>query len=104
MQNSIKQIVQEMSEKELQELLRDDYLRKLGRYKLIDESFRGKYGMTYKKFERKNVVAARNFSWDVESDAQDWELALDGIKTYQKKLKALKLEHKTRKAMCSTTT
>ncbi len=92
MQNSVKQIVQEMSEKELQELLRNDYLRKLARYKLIDEAFRAKYGISHREFERKNVVAAKNFSWDVESDAQEWELAIDGIKTFQKKLKALKVE------------
>lgn len=53
MQNSAKQIVQEMSEKELQELLRNDYLRKLARYKLADDSFCKKYGMTYEEFEQK---------------------------------------------------
>lgn len=38
-------------------------------------------------------MASKNFTWSIESDAQEWELAIDGIKTYEKKLKALKLEH-----------
>jgi hypothetical protein len=35
-----------------------------------------KYGMTYKEFENENVVAKRDFSWKVESDAQEWKMAI----------------------------
>jgi hypothetical protein len=87
---SVKRMVEEMHVDELEEMLERDYLRKLTRYKLIDESFRKKYGMTYEEFERKNIVAEKNYSWDVESDAQEWELAIDGISTCLRKLKELR--------------
>jgi hypothetical protein len=32
--------------------------------------------MTYKEFEKENVVAKRDFSWYVESDAQEWEMEI----------------------------
>jgi len=77
----IKQVMGDMSDEELVGMLRRDYLRKLTRYRLTDEFFRKKYGMTYEEFEKENVVARKNYSWEVESDAQEWEMSLDGIKT-----------------------
>lgn len=74
-----------MSSEELVEMLRRECLRKLRRYRLTDEFYRKKYGMTYEEFEEENVVAKKNFSWEVESDAQEWELAIDGIKTCLRK-------------------
>ena len=32
--------------------------------------------MIYKEFENENVVAKRDFSWKVESDAQEWEMEI----------------------------
>ncbi len=87
---AVKRMVEEMHVEELEEMLERDYLRKLTRYKLTDESFRKKYGMTYEEFERENIVAEKNYSWDVESDAQDWEMAIDGINTCLRKLGALR--------------
>ncbi len=46
--------------------------------------------MSYEEFERENVVAAKDYSWDVESDAQKWELASDGINTCRRKLGELR--------------
>ena len=89
MTNSIKLTVLNLSDDELQQMLKGDYFRKLSKYKLIDASFQEKYGVTFTEFERENVVAKKDFSWDVESDAQEWELAVDGIKTYQDKLNEL---------------
>jgi len=74
------------SNEELVEMLRREYLRKLTRYRITDEFFRKKYGMTYEVFEKENVVAKRDFSWEVESDSQEWEIAIDGIKTCLRKL------------------
>jgi hypothetical protein len=87
--NSIKQIVLNLSEDELQQMLKGEYLRRLAKYKLTDESFREKYAMTFEGFESENIVAKKGFSWEVESDAQEWELAVDAIKTYQNKLDEL---------------
>jgi hypothetical protein len=87
---AVKRMVEEMHVEELEEMLERDYLRKLTRCKLTDESFRKKYGMTYEEFERKNIVAEKSYSWDVESDAQEWEMAIDGINTCLRKLGELR--------------
>ena len=42
--------------------------------------------MDYEKFEKTNIVERFGYSHEVESDAQEWELALDGIMTIEKKL------------------
>ncbi len=89
MANSIKQMVLNLSEDELQKMLKGEYLRRLAKYKLTDEFFREKYAMTFTEFEKKNMVVEKGYSWEVESDAQEWELAVDGIKTYQDKLNEL---------------
>jgi Mn-dependent DtxR family transcriptional regulator len=60
-------MVERMSDDELVEMLRREYLRKLTRYRLTDEFLRKKYGMTYEEFEKENVVTKRIFSWEVES-------------------------------------
>jgi hypothetical protein len=86
----VKQMVERMSNDELIEMLRREYLRKLTRYRLTDEFFREKYNMTYEEFEKENVVAKRDYSWEVESDAQQWEIAIDGINTCLRKLGELK--------------
>ncbi|MDI6811021.1 MAG: hypothetical protein QMD80_05015 [archaeon] len=89
----VKQMIERMSNDELIEMLRREYLRKLTRYRLTDGFFRKKYGMTYGEFEKENVVAKRNFSWEVESDAQEWEMAIDGISTCLRKLGEVKVEY-----------
>ncbi len=45
--------------------------------------------MDFAGFEKANIVQRENYSFEVESDAQEWELAVDGIKTVEKKLKEL---------------
>ena len=75
-----------MSDEELHEMIRRDYLRRLIRYRKIDEMYRQKYGMTFEEFESHNVVAEQNYSWEAESDAQEWEAAIDGIRTMLEKL------------------
>ncbi len=80
-----------MSDQEKREMLEGEYLRRLTRYKKIDEAYRQKYKMTFEEFESKNIVAKKNFSWDVESDAQEWETVIDGIETMLTKLKELQI-------------
>jgi hypothetical protein len=78
-----------MTEDELKEVLRRDHLRKLTRYRMTDNLYKKKYGMDFEDFQKTNIVERENYSFEVESDAQDWELAIDGIRTIQKKLKEL---------------
>jgi hypothetical protein len=93
MGHPIKQMIEKMSNEELVEMLRREYLRKLTRYRLTNEFFCKKYRMAYEEFEKENVVAKRNFSWEVESDAQEWEMAMDGISTCLRKLGEVKSEY-----------
>ena len=85
----LKKQLDEMTEDELSYLLRRDYLRKLTRYRMTDEFYRKKYDMDFESFERANIVQREKYSFDVESDAQEWELAIDGIKTIEKRLREL---------------
>lgn len=85
----LKKQINEMTENELKEVLRRDYLRRLTRYRMTDEFYRKKYGMDFESFQKENIVKKKNYSFEVESDAQEWELSIDGIKSVEKKLKEL---------------
>jgi hypothetical protein len=76
--------------KELKEAVISDYEKKLVLYKLTDERFKKKYGMAFKEFEDRNVVKEKDFSWDVENDAMQWEHAIEGIRHIQETLKKIK--------------
>jgi len=76
-------------EDEILNALRNDYRRKLIIYKFVDEKFRKKYKMDFQTFEKHNIVKEKEFSWEVESDAMEWEHAIEGIKTCEQKLKEL---------------
>ena len=83
--------IDEMTEDELKEVLRRDYLRRLTRYRMTDDFYRKKYDMDFGSFQKANVIQKENYTFEVESDAQEWELTIDGIKTVEKKLKELNI-------------
>lgn len=93
MKTVIKKQIDEMTEYELKEVLRRDYIRRLTRYRITDDFYKKKYSMDYENFEKTNIVERFDYSHEVESDAQEWELALDGIMTIEKKLKELSGEN-----------
>jgi hypothetical protein len=70
-------------------LLRSEYLRRLGRYRHTDRLMSGKYGVQFDEFVARRIVKEKGFSWDAESDAMNWEAAVSGIKTMERKLKDL---------------
>lgn len=39
------------------------------------------------------MVAQKGYSWEIESDAQEWEQAMDGIATCKRKLEELDVGH-----------
>ena len=86
---SIRSHLEQMSDTEMSEMLRHEYLRRLLRYQKTDESMRKKYGMSFDDFETGNMVATKSYSWDVESDAIAWETAIDGMTTMRQKLDEL---------------
>jgi hypothetical protein len=85
----LKKQLDEMTEDELTYLLKRDYLRRLTRYKMTDGYYRDKYKMDFESFESANVIQREKYSFEVESDAQEWELSIDGIKTVERKLREL---------------
>ena len=85
----LKKQINDMSENELKEVFRREYIRKLTRYRITDNFYRDKYGMDFDRFEKENIVEKQKYGFEVESDAQEWELAIDGIKTIEKKMKEL---------------
>jgi len=76
-------------EDEILNALKNDYRRRLITYKFVDEKFRKKYKMDFQDFEKQNIVKKKNFSWEVEADAMEWEHAIEGIRTCEQKLKEL---------------
>ena len=71
-------------------LLEAEYLRRLGRYRRLDRVLAQKYGMTFEEFVARRVVQQREYAWDVETDAMDWETAVGGMKTMERKLQELR--------------
>jgi len=77
------------AEERIREVLESEYRRRLTRYEHTDRLFRKKYGMSFDEFERNEVVKQRGFTWEVESDSDEWEMAIDGIQSMKRGLKEL---------------
>ena len=73
-------------------LLRSEYLRQLGQYRRIDLLMQEKYGIAFDEFVSRKVVREKEYSWSAESDAMEWETAISGIKTVERKIEELKKE------------
>lgn len=59
-------------------LLRSEYLRRLGRHRHVDRLLMGKYGMQFDEFVASELVKEKGFTWEVESDAMNWEATIVG--------------------------
>ena len=70
-------------------LLRSEYMRRLGRYRHVDRMMASKYTMQFDEFVALGLVKEKEFSWEVESDAMNWETAIGGIMTMERKLREL---------------
>jgi len=73
----------------LERMIQHEYRRKLLRYQHADRLFRKKYQMDFETFRRTNMVTQLNYSFEVETDASDRELAIDGIRTMTRKIQEL---------------
>ncbi|MHC1744031.1 MAG: hypothetical protein AB9873_13500 [Syntrophobacteraceae bacterium] len=80
------------AEERIREVLESEYRRRLTRYEHTDRLFRKKYGMTFDEFERNEVVKTKGFTWEVESDSDEWEMANDGIQSMKRGLRELRGE------------
>ncbi|HDH05759.1 MAG TPA: hypothetical protein ENH01_08605 [Nitrospirae bacterium] len=83
-------VIDLIPEKEIREAVLSDYERRLVLYKLTDERLKKKYGISFKEFEDKNIVKGKDYSWEVEQDAMNWEHAVEGIKYLEEKIKKLR--------------
>ena len=77
------------TEEKICSVLEAEYRRRLTRYEHVDRLFRKKYGMTFEEFEDNKVVERKGFTWEVESDSDEWEMAVDGIKSMNRGLQEL---------------
>ena len=75
---------------QVERLAEQELRRRLARYQLSDRLFREKYGMTLEEFEAADIVRQHGYSFDVENDHQDWDQAVDGIRTIERQLMALR--------------
>ena len=87
---TIEKIVRAIPFDEIKEALVNEYQRRLIRYKMIDEVMKKKYSMDYPKFDEGNIVKKNQYSWEVESDAMEWEHAIEGIRYAFERLEGLK--------------
>lgn len=71
-------------------LLEAEYLRRLARYQRVDHELSQKFGLMFEEFIAQRITKRRDYTWDVERDAMDWETAIGGIKTVTAKLHELK--------------
>ena len=83
-------LVDLLPEKEIKEAVLREYEKRLVLYKLTDERLKKKYGMNFMEFEKRNIVTEKEFSWEVEQDAMNWEHAVEGIRDIEEKIKKIK--------------
>jgi hypothetical protein len=74
----------------LEHLLENELIRRLNRYQFTNKNLSRKYGMPFSEFKDRRVVEQQAYSFEVESDFWDWEMALDGIETVESMLAELK--------------
>lgn len=71
-------------------VLENELVRRLSRYELTARNLEKKYGLSFKKFKKKGIVAKKGYSYEVENDLWEWESSLDGIKIVKAETKRLR--------------
>lgn len=74
----------------IERLVEGELQRRLARYELTDRQLSRKYSCGFAEFKKDHRVAQEGYTFEVESDFWDWEMALDGIATAQEMLGALR--------------
>jgi hypothetical protein len=73
-------------EDSLKRILENEIRRRLNRYELTDRQFRRKYGVDFATFRQSGMIGQLNYSYEVESDFCDWEMAISGIRSLRRQL------------------
>ncbi len=71
-------------------LLKAEYLRCLARYRRTDLLLTRKYQMTFNEFISQRIIQEKEYNWDSEPDAMEWETAISGMETMERHLKELR--------------
>jgi hypothetical protein len=74
----------------IRRLLEAEYVRKMAQYQRVNETLAQKYGVTFEEFVAQDVVAQNGYTWGVEQDAMQWETAIGGIETLQRRLQEIR--------------
>lgn len=80
---------EEKTENRLKRLIQNELNRRLARYQLMIRNLESKYQMDFDAFKTEKVVVKREYSFEVENDFCDWEMAQDGVATIRRKLNKL---------------
>ncbi len=73
----------------LREILANEIRRRMNRYELLNRRFVAKYKMSFEEFRDQKVVEKQGYSFEVESDYCDWEMAVTGLATLREQLAKL---------------
>jgi hypothetical protein len=76
-----KVISEENIERGMAKLLYNETRRKLIEYELLDRNLTKKYSISFEEFRERKMIEKLGYSWEVERDYQNWEIARDGIET-----------------------
>ena len=79
-----------MPKQNVRQLIEAKYLRQVARYRRVDMALTHKYDMTFDDFVARRITRQRGYTWEVEQDAMDWETAVGGMATIERKLKELR--------------
>ncbi|NMX22079.1 hypothetical protein C5S30_06540 [ANME-1 cluster archaeon GoMg4] len=74
-------ISEENIERGMVKLLYNETRRKLVEYELQDRNLAKKYAMSFEEFREMKMIEKLGYTWEVEKDYQNWEIARDGIET-----------------------
>ena len=80
---------EEKIETKIKRLIDNELRRRLARYQLMIRNLESKYQMDFETFKSEKTVEKKGYSFDVENDFCDWEMALDGLTTVKRKLNKL---------------
>ena len=72
------------------QLIEAEYLREAARYRRVDLALTRKYGMSFDDFLARRITRERGYTWEVEQDAMNWETAVGGMATIERKLRELR--------------
>jgi hypothetical protein len=80
---------EETKENRIKRLIENELRRRLARYHLTVRNLEAKYQMDFNSFKTNRMVEQQGYSFEVENDFCEWEMAIDGIATSERKLKKL---------------